>query len=282
MTEIQESIIRFALESIKKSRKETDYTDRDGQLRCGICNKNKTFSKLIDGKAHLFPSLCDCEKAERERELAYYEALERQIRIENLEKEGIVDRVYRNCSFDADDGRNKEASKIAKRYAENFLTMKATNTGLIFYGGVGTGKSFLSACIVHELIQRQIRAKITSIPKLINELQETFEGRNRIIAELGHYDLLVLDDLGTERHTEYGIEQLYAIIDSRYKSKKPLIISTNLTFKEMQETSSIDLKRIYDRILEMCTIPVQLNSKSRRAEIADEKRRNAIRILFSD
>ncbi len=65
--------------------------------------------------------------------------------------------------------------------------------------------------------------------------------------------LLIIDDFGMERGTEYGLEQVYNVIDSRYRSRKPLIVTTNLTLEELQHLEDTAHARIYDRLLEMCS-----------------------------
>ena len=73
-----------------------------------------------------------------------------------------------------------------------------------------------------------------------------------IFPALCSYPLLILDDFGMERGTEYGLEQVYSVIDSRYRSGKPLIATTNLTLEELQHPQDTPHARIYDRLTSMC------------------------------
>ena len=82
--------------------------------------------------------------------------------------------------------------------------------------------------------------------------------------------LLIIDDLGAERGTEYAVENVFNVIDRRYRSGKPLIITTNLHLSMLTNEQSLDKKRIYDRILELC-IPVCVNGASKRTATAKEK-----------
>ena len=70
---------------------------------------------------------------------------------------------------------------------------------------------------------------MTNFALILNDLAASFEGRNEYISRLCRYPLLILDDFGMERGTEYGLEQVFNVIDSRYRSGKPLIVTTNLT-----------------------------------------------------
>lgn len=82
--------------------------------------------------------------------------------------------------------------------------------------------------------------------------------------------LLIIDDFGMERGTEYALEQIYNIVDSRYRSRKPLIVTTNLTLDEIRHPQDTAHARIYDRLLEMC-VPVSCIGVSLRKENALEK-----------
>lgn len=82
--------------------------------------------------------------------------------------------------------------------------------------------------------------------------------------------LLIIDDLGAERGTEYAVENVFNVIDRRYRSGKPLIITTNLHISMLTNEQSLDKKRIYDRILELC-IPIGVNGASKRTATAKEK-----------
>jgi len=82
-------------------------------------------------------------------------------------------------------------------------------------------------------------------------------------------DLLILDDFGMERQTDYAREQVFNIIDGRYLTKRPLIITTNLSLQEMKTTTDLAQKRIYDRVLEMC-VPVFFSGESQRSDRAKE------------
>ncbi len=79
------------------------------------------------------------------------------------------------------------------------------------------------------------------------------EERYKYIASFSSFELLIIDDLGIERNTEYALEQVYAVIDERYKSKKPLIITTNLTISQIRNAADVVHARIYSRVLELCT-----------------------------
>ena len=82
--------------------------------------------------------------------------------------------------------------------------------------------------------------------------------------------MLIIDDFGMERGTEYGLEQVYNVIDSRYRSRKPLIVTTNLTLDSLQNPLDTAHARIYDRLLEMCA-PILFTGENFRRETAQAK-----------
>ena len=105
---------------------------------------------------------------------------------------------------------------------------------------------------------------------ILNDLAASYKDRNEYIARLCSFPLLILDDFGMERGTEYGLEQVYNVIDSRYRSRKPLIVTTNLTLEELQNPEDTAHARIYDRLTEMCT-PVRITGENFRKARAREK-----------
>ena len=91
------------------------------------------------------------------------------------------------------------------------------------------------------------------------------EGKQEYMDSLDKFDLIVIDDLASERDTEYMGEMVQSIIDARYRAGKPLIVTTNLTSAELKRPSDIRKERIYSRLFEMC-IPVEVIGKDRRKE----------------
>ena len=134
----------------------------------------------------------------------------------------------------------------------------------------GQEKSYLAACIANALMEKEVAVCMTNFATILNDLSASFEGRNEYISRLCNYPLLILDDFGMERGTEYGLEQVYSVIDSRYRSGKPLIATTNLTLEELQHPQDTPHARIYDRLTSMCA-PVRFTGSNFRKETAQEK-----------
>ena len=112
---------------------------------------------------------------------------------------------------------------------------------------------------------------MTNFPTILNRLTGMFsEDRADFIASFDEYDLLIIDDLGVERSTEYAMEQMFFIIDSRYRSRRPMIVTTNLTLDSLQNPLDTAHARIYDRLLEMCA-PILFTGENFRRETAQAK-----------
>ena len=250
-----------------------DYTGEDGLLYCGKCRTPKEAFFPAD-KIALFgrdrhPAECDCQRAQRmEREAAEQQRKHRD-KVEELKRRGFTDPAMREWTFANDNGRNPQM-KTARFYVEHWEDMKAGNIGYLLWGSVGTGKSYLAGCIANALMEKEISVRMTNFALILNDLAATFEGRNEYISNLCRYPLLILDDFGMERGTEYGLEQVYNVIDSRYRSGKPLIATTNLTLEELQHPQDTPHARIYDRLTSMCA-PVRFTGSNFRKETAQEK-----------
>jgi len=230
---------------------EGDYI-KDDLLICGKCNTPKECLVEILGTVRKFGCLCKCQSERYKNEQAKLRQREAFERINRLRTQGIQDRSFRDWTFENDDGSNPQLTDKARRYCEKWDEMYQDNIGLLLWGNVGTGKTYFAACIANYLIDRGIPVLMTNFIRLTNALMKLDEDKNTYIQSLNNYKLLIIDDLGAERQNEYMLEQVYNIIDSRYKSKQPLIITTNLSLSEIKNPVDIKYSRIYSRILEMC------------------------------
>ena len=159
------------------------------------------------------------------------------------------DLAYRNMTFDRDDRPEHILSKAARAYAENFQPALEQH-GIMFTGNVGTGKTFYACCIANAVIDRGCTAWVTTLQPLVRALC-SYESAEKILAKIRKVDLLVLDDLGSTALNDFTTDKLFEIVDERYRSGKPLIVTTNLNPDEAWK-SSIGLRRIFDRLRERC------------------------------
>lgn len=243
---------------------EGDY-QKDGLWYCGKCDTPKQCRITLFGSVRTPMCICKCETEKREREKEEHDRRERQQIVAKMRKTGFPESEMCHWTFETDDGQNEKASKVAKNYVANFGEMLKRGKGLLFFGDVGTGKTFYSACIVNALIDKGYPCMITNFARLVNTISGMYDGKQQYIDGLNRFDLLVIDDLAVERDTEYMNEIVYNIIDSRYRAGLPTIITTNLSAEEIKNPADISKQRTYSRLLEMC-VPVEVKGKDRRRE----------------
>ena len=264
MREIQkypESRIRD--EQDNGNRMPDDFIGPDGLLYCGRCRTRKQFRFMTGGKEHVVPVLCECQAEERRREEEDRERRDKIDRIRRAKNSCIHDRALINCTFENDDGSLPQLGS-ARKYVETWPKRKENNNGLLLWGDVGTGKSFYAACIANALIEEGVSVMMTNFAKILNRLTGLYsEDRNAFISDLMRYSLLIIDDFGAERNTDYALEQVFHVIDERYKTNLPLIVTTNLSLKDLKDPRDQAHQRVYDRLLSMCT-PVFFKGQSHR------------------
>lgn len=253
-----------------------DYIGEDGLVYCGKCNTHK--ERIIDlpesiygpGKKKKVHCMCKCEQEAQERRKKKEQYEEEMARIRQMRDASLMDSKYRKATFSNYRiyEQNRKAFRIARAYTDRFPEMLEENQGIIFYGPVGTGKSFTSACIANALLDNKVSVIMTSFVKILQNIQTQDEAA--YISMLNSAKLLILDDLGTERNTDYALEKVYNIIDSRSRASKPMVLTTNLTLSEMLEAEDIRYKRIYDRIFETC-VPVEVPGESFRRIAAEQR-----------
>lgn len=242
--------------------KEGDYI-KDGLLYCGKCHTPKQCEVEIGGRVIKPYCMCRCEVEREERLKEEDRARERMQRVDRMRRTGFPDSEMREWTFAHDDGKDAKTMAAMKRYVEKFPQMLENGTGLMLYGNVGSGKSFAAACIANALIESGTPCLMTNFQRIVNKLQNGFSGKQEYIDSLQKFDLLIIDDFATERRTEYMTEQVTAVIDARYRSKLPLIVTTNINPHDLMSADGIGEQRIYSRIMDMC-VPVAFNGQDRR------------------
>lgn len=243
--------------------KEGDY-EVDGLLYCGKCKtaKQGEFSMPWGVVKPYF--LCECERAKQEAEEEEYKRRQFEERVKELRRKAFPKANMQTWTFSNDDLKNERITKAAQRYVDNFSELRKVGKGLLFYGDTGTGKTYAACEIANALIDKGYPVLVTNFSEVLNTLQGTFE-KQAYIDSFNDYQLLVIDDLGIERNTEYAKEQVYNVIDSRYRSGLPMIITTNLSMDKIKNPDDIENRRIYDRIIERC-FPVEVSGGSRRRQ----------------
>ncbi|MCQ2463764.1 MAG: ATP-binding protein [Clostridia bacterium] len=240
-----------------------DYSGENGLLICGKCHTPKQCRIQTPYGEFTVMCICKCKEEAIAAEEAEYKKRRQQAALDRLRRACFAGTDGINCTFENDDMSNKRLTKICKRYVDNFSIFCRQGKGIIFYGNIGTGKTYAAYEIANALMEKGYPVLASSVSKLskalfsANDKQKYLDGLNST------YKLLILDDLGTERKSEYMKEQLFDIINSRYEAKLPMIVTTNLTTEQLINPPDADTGRIYDRITERC-FPVEVAGNSRR------------------
>lgn len=191
---------------------EGDRIGEDGLVYCGKCGSKKQLRVTFGDKTHVVRCVCKCESKEIEERKRQEEYEEQMRRINRLKEASMMDKKYREVTFDKYEVReeNKKVFEMAKKYADRFQDMYKKNQGLLLYGPVGTGKSFTAACIGNYLLDNAKPVIMTSFVKILQDIWEN-DREAEYITILNSASLLIVDDLGTERETDYALEKVYNI-----------------------------------------------------------------------
>lgn len=249
-----------------------DYV-KDGLWHCGTCHKPKEKEMTMLGKVFNIRLMCDCERAASDKAAKEEQEKGRKKRIAALRAKGIKDPELARRRFSG--STETDGLLKCKRYVDAWPKMKQENIGLLLWGNTGNGKTHAAACMANELIDQEVPVMMTSFPRI---LQGGFN-KSDLLEEMQHYQMVVIDDFGAERQSEYSLETVYLIIDELYKAKRPTIITTNLDLnKDFLSPPDTTHQRIYERILEMC-VPVLFQGDNIRIGRAQAKARKAKELL---
>jgi DNA replication protein DnaC len=174
--------------------------------------------------------------------------------------EGQIPKLYREISFEHSDVIDIERNcptqvREVRAYARGLDANIERGRGLWMSGRYGTGKTALAMIVSKTAIDAGHTVAIYSCPRLLNVLRESIDGGGKLdlLDRLAQVDLLHIDDLGAERRTEWVLEQLYSIINTRYEEQRSLLITSNLERDELAEQIG---ERIVSRIEGMCGDPL--------------------------
>ena len=252
----------------------------DGLIHCDVCHERRqTVVKRFRLPGYFIPRCpCSCQIEEERQRKEKQAQRDRMERIKRRRAHGLRDKSLHAYTFDHDNGSNPVMEK-SRAYVHNWKEAYRNNTGLLLFGDVGTGKSFFAGCIANALLDQDVPVLMTSFPTILNQLTGVYpEERVDFINSLNGYDLLIIDDLGVERSTEFAMEQMFEVIDKRYRSGKPMIITTNLTLEQLRNPPDLAHARIYERILERCA-PILFSGENFRKQKSEENKRIARMIV---
>lgn len=251
-------------------------------LKCNDLCKEPLLKRVkIDQNEWYFKTVCSCR-------LNHLEIIEKQRKQDELRnhKQNLIDMDYippeiLKNNFSEDKFKGSKVSQTCREYANKWEQIKAENIGLILSGNVGQGKTFYACCVANELINQGKYVAFKTINQLVAKLATFTEENAEFVDKLLRAELLILDDFGTERKTEYSTEQVFNIINKRLESKKPTIITTNIDLQKWNTDENITGQRIKDRLFEMCPIEIvaETSNQSIRQHKSSKKAENFAKIV---
>lgn len=162
----------------------------------------------------------------------------------------ILPSLYANKTFDdmnLEGYRNKQQIKALINYIENANPMEVKK-GLYIQGDVGRGKTLLASCIFNHFVNF-MNVKFIKVEELIAKARDMFSDETIDLDKYKEADILILDDLGVEKVTEYAEDVLYALIDYRYVRQMPIFITSNIPASKLLELYPKHGKRIESRLI---------------------------------
>jgi DNA replication protein DnaC len=167
----------------------------------------------------------------------------------------VIPRRYRDVAFERPPVTdiNPAIVQSVRRYVGTIDDQLDAGRGLWFMGHVGTGKTTLAMLVSKAASDAGRSVAIYSLPRLLNEIRDTHRAERShvdLLDRLTAVDLLHIDDVGAERTTDWVLEELYSIVNSRYEDKRSIVITTNILDRDAlceQITA-----RTVSRLTEMC------------------------------
>jgi DNA replication protein DnaC len=160
-----------------------------------------------------------------------------------------------------------------RRYVSRIEENLDSGRGLWIQGDVGTGKTTLAMLVSKAALDAGRSVAIYSLPRLLNLLREamdSMEGKLDFLDRLTAVDLLHIDDLGAEHQTDWVLEQLYSIVNSRYEAERAIVATTNLMPDELSDRLG---QRTVSRLVEICGDLIPLFGEDKRREFRSERER---------
>ena len=216
---------------------------------------------ICDKCRYTIETVKDCEQASRLRSKyiscakynAYLDMEYKRKRADKLLGQSGLGKRFAQRRFETFNvtEETKQVYNACVDFCENFTS---ESKGLRLVGGYGVGKTHLVASIIHRLAEKGIAAVFVVVPELLRAIRRGFNQPNEAADELvkltEEAELLILDDLGAEKPSDWVQEQLYVIINRRYENMLPTIITTNCTMNELKDRVG---ERTASRIIEMTT-----------------------------
>ena len=259
----------------------TDCEERDGKMYCKKCGTLRQIEINVFGTSRKVWCLCQCQ-AQEEADIKLKLQTDMSImQIRHLRELALADPDFKNCTFDKDNGKQPRM-KECRKYARDFKMHLEKQSGLLLLGPCGTGKTFASKCIANRLIDSGYPVLVTNFGRIAESVTAAgFEERGEYYDSLMKYPLLVIDDMGRERESDFMMEIIQRVIDDRDRSGKPMIVSTNFTAQDINNPRNDNWARIFSRIMKTC-YPLKFDGDDNRAEMGMKRNAEMKKYFESD
>lgn len=258
---------------------------QDGLLYCGKCHTPKQAMirqprvKGFEQGYKPMPIICECRAKQLEEERRAQEAYQRKLyRYHALGKIGATQ------TFEVDDRADDYASKVCRGYAAAFREISTGEVrrtpadGLLLCGNTGTGKTFLCHAILNAVADKGYTIMAVTVGQFERKLWSG--DKAEIFSRIETTDLILLDDLGAERASQYTQQIVYDLLDTRVSVRKPLLITTNLTREQIFNPESTESRRILSRVHGAVSI-VPLRGRDRRTRDFAENSKRRVQSYYN-
>jgi len=183
--------------------------------------------------------------------------------------EARIPKRYRDVAFDRYPVTDIDPTVVeqVRRFCLQIEANLDAGRGLWLEGDPGTGKTTLAMLVSKAAIEARRTTAIYSLPRLMGVLRESIDSEDgllNLLDRLATVDLLHLDDLGAEHRTDWVLEQLYSIVNTRYEEQRSIVLTTNATEQVLAEQLGA---RTVSRLVEICGVPLPLFGHDRRGEL---------------
>jgi len=189
---------------------------------------------------------------------------------------------YRGVSFERPpvsdmerDMRSRHVVGAVRAFVTDLDENLAAGRGLWLMGNTGTGKTTLGMLVAKEALAAGKAAAVYFTPKLLTQIRQTYQATDSedaydaFFKRLTSVDLLYIDDLGSERHTDWVVEQLYALINERYENQRSMLVTSNAS-GDVDKGQRLLVEQIgtrsVSRLVEICGDPLPLFGPDQRVE----------------
>lgn len=219
---------------------------------CPVCGGMRKAEIRRSDKIQIVDLECECARRDEVKP-------EKQIKERSYRQVvNFMERCGLEGNFRESDGKNAKSLDLAKRYVDKFESIRTLEVnGMVLEGDPRQGKTFAAGAMVRSLYEKGYNVLYDTAMGFVENYGKTRRGVYTTISErIREADIVLVDDLGATRMSQFGQECLTNLIDACDKHGVPLLITTNidLTKRAVASDATLFEQRVYGRILKRCLI----------------------------